>query len=118
MPIETIEGATLLVIAHPDDESMFFLPTIKNLLSSGVKLRLLCLSSGDADGLGLIRKEELIKATRLLGFDEGCTEVVEHPALRDGMHEVWDPLVVAELVSTRVAKHDIDVVSTSNETAS
>jgi N-acetylglucosaminylphosphatidylinositol deacetylase len=108
-----IKGAALLVIAHPDDESMFFLPTIKNLLSNGVKLHLLCLSSGDADGLGHVRKDELIKATRLLGFEEGSAEVIEDSALKDGMQEVWDPLVVAKRVSTCVEKNNIDVVSTT-----
>jgi N-acetylglucosaminylphosphatidylinositol deacetylase len=44
----------LIVIAHPDDEVMFFLPLISQL--SGVfKIHLLCISNGNADGLGETR---------------------------------------------------------------
>lgn len=37
----------LLVTAHPDDEAMFFGPTILGLLAAGADLYLLCLSSGN-----------------------------------------------------------------------
>ncbi|TKY59599.1 N-acetylglucosaminyl-phosphatidylinositol de-N-acetylase [Spatholobus suberectus] len=37
----------LLVIAHPDDESMFFTPTINFLTSKGHNVHILCLSIGD-----------------------------------------------------------------------
>ena len=36
----------LLVIAHPDDESMFFVPTILALAAAGRRVRILCLSTG------------------------------------------------------------------------
>jgi hypothetical protein len=36
----------LFVIAHPDDEAMFFVPTVVQLVNSGVQVHLLCLSSG------------------------------------------------------------------------
>jgi N-acetylglucosaminylphosphatidylinositol deacetylase len=39
----------LFVTAHPDDESMFFLPTILDLKYK-FKINLLCLSNGDFDG--------------------------------------------------------------------
>ncbi len=39
--------AVLLVIAHPDDEAMFFTPTIKEIQSQGRDLFILCLSTGD-----------------------------------------------------------------------
>jgi N-acetylglucosaminylphosphatidylinositol deacetylase len=37
----------LLVIAHPDDESMFFAPTLHVLLNHGAAVRILCLSNGE-----------------------------------------------------------------------
>ena len=37
---------TLLITAHPDDECMFFAPTIIHLLANNQKLFLLCLSEG------------------------------------------------------------------------
>ena len=41
----------LLVIAHPDDESMFFAPTLLTLHQQGVQLYILCLSNGELTGL-------------------------------------------------------------------
>ncbi|KAM0671210.1 hypothetical protein CWI42_090250 [Ordospora colligata] len=46
----------LLLIAHPDDESMFFAPT---LLSLGRDVDILCLSNGNKYGKGKIREKEL-----------------------------------------------------------
>lgn len=36
----------LLVIAHPDDESMFFAPTLQHLTKRGTSIYVLCLSNG------------------------------------------------------------------------
>lgn len=36
----------LLVVAHPDDECMFFGPTIFRLCEQGAEVHLLCLSNG------------------------------------------------------------------------
>ena len=41
----------LLVTAHPDDECMFFAPTLASLVATDAELWLLCLSLGaPADG--------------------------------------------------------------------
>jgi len=50
----------LFVIAHPDDETMFFSPTISHLQSIGHYLHFLCLTSGNFYGKGTIRKIELV----------------------------------------------------------
>ena len=36
-----------MVVAHPDDETMFFGPTVCNLVRSGADVHVLCLSTGD-----------------------------------------------------------------------
>ena len=53
----------ILLIAHPDDESMFFSPTLQALTNPSLQnhLKILCLSTGDADGLGATRRLELGK---------------------------------------------------------
>jgi N-acetylglucosaminylphosphatidylinositol deacetylase len=38
--------SVLLVTAHPDDEAMFFAPTIHTLLQQGASVHILCLSNG------------------------------------------------------------------------
>lgn len=65
----------LLLTAHPDDECMFFAPTVLALtthdipaLGSKPELFSLCLSIGDADGLGDIRRQELALSLEVLGI--------------------------------------------------
>lgn len=36
----------LLLVAHPDDESMFFSPTIAGLTAQGTRIAIACLCSG------------------------------------------------------------------------
>jgi len=38
----------LLVVAHPDDEAMFFTPTIQSLQGQCSSIVILCLSNGEA----------------------------------------------------------------------
>lgn len=63
---ENEKKTVLLITAHPDDESMFFIPTIKNLKDVGYKIHLLCLSPGNHRR----RKEELEKAAHFLHIDK------------------------------------------------
>lgn len=63
----------LLLTAHPDDETMFFAPTVQALTRPelGNHLKILCLSNGGKDGLGGVRTRELGVAARLLGVGGG-----------------------------------------------
>lgn len=69
----------LFIIAHPDDETMFFSPTIfsiKNLKSTlekkgiDIKLHILCLSNGNFYGQGKIREEEFEKVMSHMRIDK------------------------------------------------
>ncbi len=44
-PLDT-PGTALIVTAHPDDETLFFLPTLQGLHAQGAQVALLCLSTG------------------------------------------------------------------------
>lgn len=77
--------AVLLVTAHPDDECMFFAPTVRALFRAGVPVRLLCLSTGDRDGRGRVRPQELARSCRILGI-ASCTVLDRLP---DGPENVW-----------------------------
>lgn len=57
----------LFVLAHPDDESMFYMPTIQNLLKEGCKLHFLFLTIGNFGDMGSIRTPELESALRTMG---------------------------------------------------
>jgi N-acetylglucosaminylphosphatidylinositol deacetylase len=69
----------LLVTAHPDDECMFFAPTILTLVARKVEVHSLCLSVGDQDGLGDIRRSELEKSLDVLGISKDKRMVVDSP---------------------------------------
>ncbi|GJN26019.1 hypothetical protein PR202_gb13914 [Eleusine coracana subsp. coracana] len=102
----------LLVVAHPDDESMFFAPTIMFLNSRGHRIHILCMSQGNADGLGNFRKEELYNACDTLKIPRNQVKALDHPKLQDGFHEKWDHGLLAELAMEHVQLWDIDLIVT------
>lgn len=67
----TLRGArVLLLIAHPDDEAMFFSPTMTALTrpDRGNHVKILCLSNGGKDGLGAVRTKEIRESALKLGI--------------------------------------------------
>ncbi|KAK1352655.1 N-acetylglucosaminylphosphatidylinositol deacetylase [Heracleum sosnowskyi] len=102
----------LLVIAHPDDESMFFTPTINYLTSIGHNIHILCMSTGNADGIGNIRKEELYQASVILKVPQHQVKVLDHPNFQDGFGRVWDCDLLAEIVSEEINANSIDTIIT------
>lgn len=102
----------LLVLAHPDDESMFFAPTILFLKSKGHSIHILCLSQGNADGLGNIRKEELYLACVTLKIPAEQVKVLDHSELQDGFHKNWDHGLIAELTLAQSQLWNIDTIVT------
>ncbi|EQC28409.1 hypothetical protein SDRG_13738 [Saprolegnia diclina VS20] len=104
----------LLVIAHPDDESMFFVPILLRLRPH-VHWHLLCLSSGNYDGLGAIRTKELAACWHELGMDAATLTVLEDARFQDGMKSIWTPADVATATLAFVAKHKIDTMVTFDD---
>ena len=78
----------VLIIAHPDDESMFFVPTLRALQDETVWI--LCLTTGDYDGLGKIRSKEMLQAGQLLHAEKVlvCDNLKDHPTKRWDIEEV------------------------------
>ena len=75
------DSNVLLLTAHPDDECMFFAPTLIALqaLEPPPTLYSLCLSIGNADGLGETRREELGRSLDELGVGRGRRWVIDRP---------------------------------------
>ncbi|PBP17087.1 N-acetylglucosaminyl-phosphatidylinositol de-N-acetylase [Diplocarpon rosae] len=95
-----------LLIAHPDDEAMFFAPTLLALTEPalGNHVKILCLSSGDSDGLGETRKKELVKSGMALGLRKADDVfVIESPEFPDSIITVWDKQKIATLLSSAFA---------------
>ncbi|RYP37657.1 hypothetical protein DL767_002830 [Monosporascus sp. MG133] len=101
----TLRGRRIcLLIAHPDDEAMFFAPTVLSLTrpESGNHVEILCLSTGDADGLGDTRRRELAHSAVLLGLrGEEDVQVVDSPDFPDSMTQTWDTARIADLLRSK-----------------
>ena len=119
------DKAIVLLIAHPDDEAMFFAPTVLGLTRKelGNHLKILCLSSGispdprnprifsltfspgNAENIGLTRKREIVSSARILGLrSDDDVLVYEDSAFPDSMVEHWDPARIAAVLSSFFAK--------------
>jgi len=83
-----------LVVAHPDDEAMFFWPTLSQLRAAGVTISVLCLSTGNFDGLGDIRKREMEKSCMQIGVTGEDLQILDDPKLQDGWQK-WPSSHVA-----------------------
>ncbi|KAK0442750.1 LmbE-like protein [Desarmillaria tabescens] len=101
----------LFLTAHPDDECMFFTPTIISLLPHA-QVHVLSLSTGNADGLGDIRRAELIESLDVLGVKEGNRHVVDHPALQDNITASWDTNIISDILGVYVSDLEITTILT------
>ncbi|KAH7629385.1 putative deacetylase LmbE-like domain-containing protein [Sordaria sp. MPI-SDFR-AT-0083] len=103
-----------LLIAHPDDEAMFFAPTVLALTrpETGNHVKILCLSSGDAEGLGPTRKRELAKSGVLLGLRSASDVfVIDSPFFPDSMTTTWDPERISHLLASAFAPELIEATN-------
>ena len=124
----------IFVIAHPDDESMFFVPTIRALIderrrrkhrhghggneNSNYVVWIVCLTTGNYDGLGVVRRDELNTVANGTHTILGCDKVVflsndeneyenddqlrlpqDHPTKR------WDKEYVSSKIEETVIQH-------------
>ncbi|XP_065027789.1 probable N-acetylglucosaminyl-phosphatidylinositol de-N-acetylase isoform X3 [Musa acuminata AAA Group] len=105
----------LLVIAHPDDESMFFAPTILFLNSEGHNIHILCISTGNAEGVGNNRKVEIYRACAILKIPLQQVKVLDHPCLQDGFENTWDHELLARLIEDEIKVWDIDSLITFDD---
>ncbi|KAI9488859.1 putative deacetylase LmbE-like domain-containing protein [Zychaea mexicana] len=130
----------LILTAHPDDECMFFGPTITALRDSKTRVHVLCLSTetkrivtnrlyiyllGNADGLGATRKKELTRSCQVLGIPPVDVKALDHGQvnlfsffsqdLQDGMKNTWSPTLIAGIVKDYVTKHKIDTIITFDD---
>ncbi|CAL9057994.1 unnamed protein product [Musa banksii] len=105
----------LLVIAHPDDESMFFAPTILFLNSEGHNIHILCISTGNAEGVGNNRKVEIYRACAILKIPLQQVKVLDHPCLQDGFKNTWDHELLARLIEDEIKVRDIDSLITFDD---
>ncbi|KAI8352072.1 putative deacetylase LmbE-like domain-containing protein [Blakeslea trispora] len=106
----------LILTAHPDDECMFFGPTLTSLKTlTKTRLHVLCLSTGNAEGLGHQRKRELIKSCQVFGISANHVQSIDHSDLQDGMHHTWDKSLIAHILKDYVTKQKINTIITFDD---
>ncbi|PWY73056.1 glycan biosynthesis protein [Aspergillus heteromorphus CBS 117.55] len=103
----------LLVTAHPDDETLFFSPTILyGRDNPDVTRALLVLSTGDYHGQGDIRRGEIEHSCEKLGIPAARCVVLEHGALQDNPKKWWRDDVIQDIVAHYVEMWKVDLIFT------
>ncbi|PAV76526.1 hypothetical protein WR25_13652 [Diploscapter pachys] len=107
LPLKT-SSSILLVIAHPDDETMFFSPTIRALRKQNHRIYILCISTGNAYGQGKIRVEELRRAASILGIESGDVFNLDYEHFQDG--QPWSKQQLSQIVMRYIEMLSVDCV--------
>ncbi|KAE8622049.1 hypothetical protein XENTR_v10005076 [Xenopus tropicalis] len=105
----------LLLIAHPDDECMFFAPTVLGLLRNELPVSVLCCSTGNYYNQGEIRKNELIRSCAALGIPPSNVTLIDHRDLPDDPKVQWDPHLLSSLILRHIHEKKVDLVITFDE---
>ncbi|KAH8582707.1 N-acetylglucosaminyl-phosphatidylinositol de-N-acetylase [Cryptosporidium sp. chipmunk genotype I] len=111
---KTQENVCILV-AHPDDEAMFFTPIIRQVCKQGSKVYVLCLTNGDYYGLGKLREKELLEACNTLGILRDRIKVVSSDKFKDQPNEKWPYNDVISEIESFVDEFNIDTILTFDE---
>ena len=110
---KNIEGDNIMVlIAHPDDEAMFFTPTLVQMKKLGKKLHVICLSNGNYEGLGHKRENELYLSLSKFNItrDNICIG-----SFTDGPDQDWNTEDIANIIDKYVKKWNIDTIITFDD---
>lgn len=103
-PLPIRDSTIFFVIGHPDDEVMFFSPSLVELAKPkhNNHVKLLCFSKGDAADVsfGAIRSQELRTSARIVGLQTEDVVVLDN--YKDGMDVKWLPQDVAKTLHEQV----------------
>jgi len=102
----------LIVVAHPDDECLFFSPTIIGLTSRNKIGHILVLSTGNSLGLGPIREKELIGSCEKLDIDSSRCLSLNLTDLQDDPRRWWPRGNISEIVEKYIKQFQIDLLIT------
>jgi len=113
----------VLVVAHPDDESMFFFPTLSLITTLQIEnsnsllpkisnhhsnittysTYVLCLSNGGYDNLGHVREKEMHNVRKkCYDLNPNHAKVVNHEDLQDNPHMHWNEDVISDTVQNYI----------------
>ncbi|KAI9680379.1 MAG: hypothetical protein M1829_001265 [Trizodia sp. TS-e1964] len=112
-PIQSAKNL-LLVTAHPDDECLFFGPSVLSILARNANTTggLLVFSAGNNYGLGETRKAEVQGSCSALGIDPWRCDVLDLPDVQDNPHVWWPEKKIEGVVRGYVKKWGVDLIVT------
>nr|KAF6458135.1 phosphatidylinositol glycan anchor biosynthesis class L [Rousettus aegyptiacus] len=104
---------TLMVIAHPDDEAMFFAPTVLGLARLRHRVFLLCFSAGNYYNQGEIRKKELLQSCDVLGIPPSSVMIIDNRDFPDDPCVQWNREHVASILLQHIEVNSINLKAMS-----
>jgi N-acetylglucosaminylphosphatidylinositol deacetylase len=112
-------GRVLLVTAHPDDEAMFFAPTILAFSNADraadSQLHVLCLSTGEMGGPVLQRTSEFHRSMDILGVDSSRRWVLDDAKLRDNITIAWEADAIVQAAQPILQDYRINTILTFDQ---
>ena len=103
-PLPIRNSSVFFVIGHPDDEVMFFSPSLVEITKRkhDNEVKIICFSRGDAvdESFGDIRAHELRSSARIIGVKDENVIVLDK--FKDGMDEHWSAQDIASSLATEV----------------
>jgi len=118
LPPQLLAAKNLLIVtAHPDDECLFFSPSILGVLDRNRDITggLLVMSTGNNYGLGEARVQELHGSCKALGIHRDRCVALNHPELQDNPKVWWNTDLIESVVREHVSKWKIDAIVTFDE---
>ena len=101
----------LLVVAHPDDECLFFAPTLRVLRRQHrANLSLLVFSRGNHQGLGETRAMELRGSCGVLEIPTERCISLDIAGIQDNPKDWWSENTLIPIIEEHVQKWSIDVM--------
>ncbi len=101
----------LLIVAHPDDECLFFSPTLRVLHKQyHVNLNLLVFSRGNYGNLGHIRAMELYGSCQILNIPKERCLSLDLPHIQDNPKVWWSEQQLIPIINEYINKWSIDVL--------
>lgn len=103
----------LVLVAHPDDECMFFGPIICSILSHGVQVDILSVSNGNWYGQGTTRVKEFYSSCSALGVPAQQCHIMDDPLLQD--NHIWDQKYLLQVITKFLSNKSFDAIITFDE---
>ena len=102
----------MVVTAHPDDEVMFFAPSIFSLVEMYGKenIYLLCFSNGNYYGEGKTREKEMVSCCRQLGISPGNMAILNDERFPDHPAKTWNKNDLCTIIEQCGEKFGADTV--------